>query len=97
MRWRLEQVLGYRYTHPFELRNTAGSPVYYMILATDNEAGTRIMSAIYTTAAQTVPEMQRQARDRRRGQQAFAFDVDIGAEQPSYTYEPPSEPRRLKT
>jgi three-Cys-motif partner protein len=93
MRWRLEQDLGYRYTHPFELRNTAGAPLYHMILATDNDAGTRIMSAIYTNAAKTVPEMRQQARDRRQGQQAFTFDIDVAAEQPSYTYEPPWEPR----
>lgn len=93
MRWRLEQDLGYRYTHPFELCNTTGSPLYHMILATDNDAGTRIMSAIYTNAAQTVPEMRQEARDRRQGQQAFSFDVDVAAEQASYTYEPPWEPR----
>ena len=93
MRWRLEQDLGYRYTHPFELCNTTGTPLYHMILATDNDAGTRIMSAIYTNAAQTVPEMRQQARDRRQGQQAFSFDVAVAAEQPSYTYEPPWEPR----
>lgn len=94
MRWRLEHDLGYRYTHPFELRNTAGVPLYHMILATDNDAGTDIMSSIYTNAAKVSPEMQQQARDRRHGQQAFTFDVDIGAEQPSYGYEPPWEPRR---
>ncbi len=93
MRWRLEQDLGYRYTHPFELCNTTGAPLYHMILATDNDVGTRIMSAIYTNAAQTVPEMRQQARDRRQGQQAFSFDVDVAAEQASYTYEPPWEPR----
>jgi three-Cys-motif partner protein len=93
MRWRLEQDLGYRYTHPFQLRNTTGGPLYHMILATDNDAGTRIMSAIYTNAAKTVPEMRQQARDRHQGQQAFTFDVDVAAEQPSYTYEPPWEPR----
>jgi three-Cys-motif partner protein len=93
MRWRLEHELGYRYTHPFELRNTASVPLYHMILATDNDAGTNIMSSIYTAAAKASPEMRQQARDRRHGQQAFTFDVEIGAEQPSYTYEPPWEPR----
>ena len=89
----LRQDLGYRYTHPFELCNTTGAPVYHMILATDNDAGTRIMSAIYTNAAKTVPEMRQLARDRRQGQQAFSFDVDVAAEQASYSYEPPWEPR----
>jgi three-Cys-motif partner protein len=93
MRWRLEQELGYRYTHPFELCNTTGAPMYHMILATDNDVGTKIMSAIYTNAAQTVPEMRQQARDRRQGQQAFSFNVVVGAEQATYTYEPPWEPR----
>jgi hypothetical protein len=64
-----------------------------MILATDNDAATRITSAINTNAAQSVPEMRQQARDHRQGQEAFSFDVDVAAEQPSYTYEPPWEPR----
>jgi hypothetical protein len=46
--------------------------MYHMIFATDNEAGTRIMTSIYRNAAATVPEMQREARDRRRGQQSCA-------------------------
>lgn len=92
MRWRLERVLGYRYTHPFELRNMRGGPMYHMIFATDNEAGTRIMTSIYRSAASTVPEMQREARDRRRGQQSFEFDVEVAGAQASYEYEPPWQP-----
>jgi hypothetical protein len=34
-----------------------------------------------------VPEMRQQARDRRQGQQAFSFNVVVGAEQATYTYE----------
>jgi three-Cys-motif partner protein len=44
-------------------------------------------------ATQNVPEMRQQARDRRQGQQAIAFDVDVAAVQASYTYESPWEPR----
>jgi len=36
MRWRLERILGYRFTHPFELKNTKGSTLYHMIFATDS-------------------------------------------------------------
>ena len=93
MRWLLEQQLGYRYTHPFELKNTGGATLYHMIFATDNEAGTRIMTAIYNAAAKTVPQMQQEARDRAKGQQALAFDVDVHAPELGYHYEAPWEPR----
>jgi len=62
MRWRLEHALGYKVTHEFEMKNTVGSPIYRMIFATDNEAGDRIMSHIYGTAAAKRPKMQAEAR-----------------------------------
>ncbi len=94
MRWRLEQVLKYRFTHPFELKNTKGSPLYHMILATDSDAGTKIMESIYTKAASRLPAMLKEARDRLSGQQT----LELGLEEPkdselSYRYEPPWEPR----
>src|SRR5205823_12564588 len=89
---RLERSLGYRCTHPFELRNMKGGPLYHMIFATDNEAGTRIMTSIYKNAAATVPEMQRDARERRRGQQSFELDIEVAGVQASYEYEPPWQP-----
>jgi three-Cys-motif partner protein len=92
MRWRLERSLGYRYTHPFELRNLRGGPMYHMIFATDNDAGTRIMTSIYRNAAATMPEMQREAQGRRHGQQSFDFDVEVAGAQPGYEYEPPWQP-----
>lgn len=93
MRWLLEQRLGYRYTHPFELKNTAGGTVYHMIFATDNDAGTKIMTSIYNSAAKSVPQMQQEARDRAKGQQTLAFDVDVRAVDLGYHYEAPWEPR----
>jgi three-Cys-motif partner protein len=91
MRWRLERDLGYRFTHPFELKNTRGATLYHMIFATDNDAGTRIMESIYNHAAQRVPAMQKEARDRARGQ--LSLDIDITASGEGYRYEPPWEPR----
>jgi three-Cys-motif partner protein len=91
MRWRLERNLGYRFSHPFELKNTRGATLYHMIFATDHDAGTRIMESIYAKAAQRVPEMQKEARDRARGQLALALEV--GAPGEGYRYEPPWEPR----
>jgi three-Cys-motif partner protein len=93
MRWRLEQELGYLYTHAFEVKNTNGSPIYHMIFATDNAAGTSIMEAVYARAAGEFPEMQKEARDRTRGQAALEFDVPTGAPDATYQYEPPWEPR----
>lgn len=93
MRWRLERVLGYSFTHPFELKNTKGSPLYHMILATDSDAGTRIMESIYTNAAKRLPAMLQEARDRLRGQQAFDLGVEPTAPELGFRYEPPGEPR----
>jgi three-Cys-motif partner protein len=93
MRWRLENELGYRYTHAFEIKNTQGVPIYHMIFATDNDAGTRIMTSIYAQAARDFPDMQREARDRASGQGALDFDVPTGEPDTKYQHEPPWEPR----
>lgn len=91
MRWRLEHDLGYRFTHPFELKNTRGGTVYHMIFATDHDAGTRIMESIYARAARRVPQMRNEARDRARGQLSFELGAEATGE--GYRYEPPWEPR----
>lgn len=44
MRWRLERVLGYKFTHTLRLTNVQGVPLYHMVFATDHAAGDRIMS-----------------------------------------------------
>lgn len=93
MRWRLENDLGYRFTHPFELKNTRGGTLYHMIFATDNDAGTRIMEAIYADAAKRIPEMLQEAKDRARGQQALDLGIELSASAETYHYEPPWEPR----
>lgn len=94
MRWRLEKALRYHAAHAFELKNSRG-PLYHMIFATDNEAGTRIMSAIYDKAAKQLPEMRQEAKDRALGQAS----LDVGgahlASNESYRYEPPWEPPGL--
>jgi three-Cys-motif partner protein len=98
MRWRLERDLGYRWSHPFEIKNTIGGTLYHMIFSTDHDAGTRIMQAIYGNAAKEFPQMLQEARDRKRGQLALEFDTpyldqaDVG-----YEYEPPWEPRGLQS
>ncbi|MFN2613144.1 MAG: three-Cys-motif partner protein TcmP [Solirubrobacterales bacterium] len=93
MRWRLERVLTYRFTHPFELRNTKGGSLYHMIFATDSDAGTRIMESIYDSAMRRMPAMLQEARDRASGQQVFDLGVDVTAGDIGYRYEPPWEPR----
>ena len=47
-----------------------------MILATDNEAGTRMISALYANAAKQ-KQMAREARDRARGWAAFDLEPDL--------------------
>jgi hypothetical protein len=105
MRYRLEKVLGYRWTHPLEIRNEGGSPIYYMIFATDHEAGTRIMSSIYASAAAEFPAMREQARRTRReiveaksGVMSLFGTEDAGLRAPPrrgerfYEHEPPWTP-----
>jgi hypothetical protein len=65
MRWRLEQVLGYRWTHPLEIFNERGHSIYHMIFATDHPAGDRIMTSLYNAAANEFPAMREDARRHR--------------------------------
>jgi three-Cys-motif partner protein len=90
MRWRLERILGYRWTHPLEIKDTRGLPLYHMIFATDNQAGTQIMEHLYATAAAAIPAMQKEAADRTVGQQAL--DLGFAPALNGYRYEPPWEP-----
>jgi hypothetical protein len=92
MRWRLERDLGYRSTHPLELKNTQGTSVYHMVFATDNEAGEKIMSDLYTRAAREIPQMQKEARDQKSGQLSFDTPGDALPDGPTYEYRPPWQP-----
>jgi three-Cys-motif partner protein len=91
MRWRLSRDLGYAKTHPFELKNTRGNTIYHMVFATDNEVGDKIMSGLYAKAARLAPAMQREARDRTKGQASLDLG-DVPYAGPGYEYEPPWEP-----
>jgi three-Cys-motif partner protein len=94
MRWRLENVLGYAQTHPLEIRNLQGSPIYDMIFATDHPAGTRIMSSLYARAAAEIPAMRQAARDEAAGVLRL---FDLGDLEPAggYTYEKPLRPNEF--
>lgn len=92
MRWRLESVLAYRHTHPFEVRNEQGRPIYHLIFATDNDAGDRIMSHLYGRALQEFPRMRQQAIDQRKGTMRLFDDTEFGTEPEQYRYEPPWPP-----
>jgi hypothetical protein len=65
MRWRLQEVRGYKWTHPLEILNERGHSIYHMIFATDHEAGNRIMTSLYDAAATEVPAMRAEPRRRR--------------------------------
>ncbi len=103
MRWRMESVLGYKWTHPLEVRNERGNVIYHMIFATDHEAGHRIMSDVYARAAAEFPAMREEARKYRRAlkeeqtslfdaQQLRALDDPIKPGERFYEHEPPSRP-----
>jgi three-Cys-motif partner protein len=103
MRWRLENVLGYKVTHHFEMKNTHGSPLYNMIFATDNDAGEKIMKHIYGKAASQRPIMQREAAARREAEREAEsnapglFDPIPKAVKSEvlYSHRPPNPPYRL--
>ncbi|MDE0269364.1 MAG: three-Cys-motif partner protein TcmP [Acidimicrobiaceae bacterium] len=106
MRWRLENELGYRWTHPLELKNTRGSSIYFMIFATSHKAGNGIMSHLYNTAADKFPDMRkeavnriRQAEEESSGVMRLFSDATVsGARQERsgtrylYVHQPPHKP-----
>src|SRR4029453_14641119 len=62
MRWQLQQQLDYQWTHPLQINDLRPRLLYHMILATDNEAGTNIMSGIYSKAAVENPRLYDEAK-----------------------------------
>jgi len=70
LRWRLEQTLGYQWTHALKLSNVSDQPVYTMVFATDAKPGNKIMASIYKSArVKGIPELRSQAvalRDAKR-------------------------------
>lgn len=105
MRWRLQETLGYQWTHPIEVRNEQGVVIYYMIFATDHQVGDRIMSDIYARAAAEFPMMREEARrfrkqqeDKSQGRVSLFGAEDqalwdpIRPGEPFYQYEPPTRP-----
>lgn len=97
--WRLENVLGYRYTHSFEVRNTSGNYLYDLVFATDNDAGDRIMGDVYAAAAHKFEQMRREAYERRRADRSgqdslFGFEAvgGVADQVPPYRAEPPEPP-----
>ena len=79
MRWRLETVLGYKFTHSLRLTNLQGAPLYDMIFATDHEVGDKIMASVYRAAATRFPQMRREIRARKRDRD----EMESGAEDAS--------------
>jgi hypothetical protein len=91
MRWRLEKVLGYAQTHPLQIRNLQGGPIYDMIFATDHPAETNIMSHLYSRASEEIPAMRQAARDEMAGGTRL-FDIGDTESAPGYRYEAPIAP-----
>lgn len=102
MRWRLEHVLGYRWTHPLEIFNERGHSIYHMVFATDHPVGNDIMTSLYNRAANEFPAMREAARRRRSrltereaGVQSLFGDDDefvehpVGPRERLYVHSPP--------
>jgi len=94
MRWRLENELGYKWTHSFDVKTERRS-IYSMIFATDNKAGNDIMSSIYESALSTFPRMRIEAWEQRTGQQSLFEDVPVA--QVRYVHEAPLPPYGSKS
>lgn len=92
MRWRLESVLGYRWTHTFAVRNERGGPIYHMIFASDNDAGNRIMRDLYTKALKEFPKMRERAIDQRKGALRLFDATEYAEATEAYEHEPPRPP-----
>jgi len=106
MRWRLETLLGYSWTHPLKVCNERGNVIYHMIFATDHEAGTRIMSNLYARAAEKFPEMRAKAQHLRRqieNEKLGVMKLDLKEDEQAllappkrgerfYEHEPPEKP-----
>jgi three-Cys-motif partner protein len=109
IRWRLEDVLGYKWTHQLDVHNEHDRPLYQMIFATDSEPGHKIMGYLYNRAASSFPQMRQQARSQRaqlafeaEGQFSLFGDLGIaevtsaasrGAQEQLYVHELPEQPR----
>jgi three-Cys-motif partner protein len=106
MRWRLEQTLGYSYTHTLRLTNVQGVPIYDMVFATDHPVGDKIMRSVYRKAAARFPRMRQEARARRRdrrereaGGGALFTHEELMSDAPlatneTYEHTPPTPPYR---
>jgi three-Cys-motif partner protein len=105
-RWRLENELGYRSTHGLQIVNTAGTPVYTLVFATDSAPGDAIMGHLYGSAAtKTIPEMQARAqiaRQHRRDDEDGLLRLPgmdeyekqaVVARPGAYEHEPPWQPQ----
>jgi three-Cys-motif partner protein len=88
MRWRLEQELGYSWTHHLMVNNESNRPIYYMVFATDSDPGKKIMRDLYEKAAVTFPKMieqNRAIRERMERESQGVMDLfsSAGIEVPS--------------
>lgn len=90
MRFQLETVLGYQYTHRIPMTmSTNKMTIFDMVFATDHDAGDKIMRHLYNKAAQREPEMMRQAQVAKADKDAEAagmiglFDVGELSVKPS--------------
>ncbi len=104
MRWRLENVLNYEWTHSLEIFNERNHSIYHMIFATDHAVGDKIMRSMYKKSAREFPRMRQEAKamsDRRseedQGIQTL-FDISeealkpVSAKEGTYLHEQPWKP-----
>lgn len=74
LRWQFETDLGYQHTIRIPMTMKNGTDLYDMVFATDHPAGLKIMSHLYTKAAEREPRMKQEAIDAQMGQNALFPD-----------------------
>ena len=100
LRWRLQNKLGYKITHPLTLTNATGAPVYTMVFATDHDAGATIMRDIYSHAhVNEIPQLRgvalahrEQARQDATGIQSLFVPPAPSVAASEYVHTEPWEP-----
>ena len=65
MQQRLENELGYKWTHPLKISNENKGHLYHLIFATDHPAGSKIMKDLYKKARKELPKRQKEVKALR--------------------------------
>lgn len=79
MRFRLENVLNYKFTHRIPMKMQNKTEIYDMVFASDHDVGDKVMRHLYNQAAIREPEMMREAKwAKEKSQGQYSLFEDVG-------------------